>query len=74
MQLYIVQFKQYQGIILIILKYVDNSKLQDDNCSTVLRFLLPQRQKKAIFISKSSSSQQGDMKQFNHDKCTVKNF
>lgn len=74
MQLYIVQFKQYQGIILIILKYVDNSKLQGDNCNAVLWFLLPQRQKKPIFISKNSSSQQGDIKQFNHDNCTVKNF
>lgn len=74
MQLYIVQFKQYQGIILIILKYVDNSKLQGDNCNAVLWFLLPQRQKKAIFISKNSSSQQGDIKQYNHDNCTVKNF
>lgn len=74
MQLYIVQFKQYQGIILIFLKHVDNSKLQGNNCNAVLGFLLPQRQKKPIFISKNSSPQQGDIKQFNHDNCTVKNF
>lgn len=52
MQLYVVQFKQYQGIILIFLKHVDNSKLQDDNCNAVLGFLLSQRQTKLILFQK----------------------
>lgn len=52
MQLYIVQFKQYQGIILTFLKHVDNSKLQGDNCNVVLGFLLPQRQTKLILFQK----------------------
>lgn len=53
MQLYIVQFKQYQGIILIFLKQVDNSKLQGDNCNAVLEFLLPQRLKMRFLFQKT---------------------
>lgn len=53
MQLYIVQFKQYQGIILIFLKQVDNSKLQGDNCNAVLEFLLPQRLKMQFLFQKT---------------------
>lgn len=53
MQLYIVQFKQYQGIILILLKHVDNSKLQGDNCNVILGFLLPQRQTKLLLFQKT---------------------
>lgn len=74
MQLYIGQFKQYQGIILILLKHVDNSKLQDDNCNVVLGFLLPQRQTKLLLFQKNSSPQQEGIKQFSHDNYTVKNF
>lgn len=53
MQLYIVQFKQYQGIILIFLKQVDNSKPQGDNCNAVLGFLLTQRQKMQFLFPKT---------------------
>lgn len=52
MQMYIVQFKQYQGIILIFLKHVDNGKLQDGNCNAALGFL-PQRQTKLLLFQKT---------------------
>lgn len=74
MQLYIVQFKKYQGIILIFW-----SMWTTANCKVIivmrsLGFFFHRDKKKAIFISKNSSPQQGDIKQFNHDNCTVKNF
>lgn len=69
MQLYIVQFKQYQGIILILLKHVDNRKLQGHNCNAALGFLLPQRQTKLLLFQKTLAH-----KKFSHDNCTVKNF
>lgn len=74
MQLYIVQFKQYQGIILIFLKHVDNSKQEGDNCNVVPWVSSSTETNKATFISKNSSPQQEDIKQFSHDNCTVKNF
>lgn len=53
MQLYIVQFKQYQGIILIFLKHVNNSKLQGDNCNVVSWVSSSTEPNKATFISKT---------------------
>lgn len=50
---YKVQFKQYQGIILIFLKHVDNSKLQSGNCNAVHGFLLPQKQTMQFLFQKT---------------------